>query len=122
MIRAFERLHEARWAHSIEVWDDGALVGGLYGLAIGRAFFGESMFSIEANASKYALLALSGMMDSGDFGIIDCQVLSAHLERLGATSMPRREFVDLLAGLCDPAIRFENWPSAPISVCELLPK
>lgn len=122
MIRAFETLHEARWAHSIEVWQDGALVGGLYGLAIGRAFFGESMFSVDANASKYALLTLSGMMDAGDFGIVDCQVLSAHLQGLGATLMPRREFVDILAGLCDPATRFEIWPSAPISVSELLPK
>ena len=122
MIRAFEALHEARWAHSIEIWQDGALIGGLYGLAIGRAFFGESMFSTDANASKYALLTLSGMMDSGDFGIVDCQVLSAHLQRLGATLMPRREFVDILAGLCNPATRFENWPSAPISVPELLPE
>lgn len=122
MIDAFEQLHSERWAHSIEVWQDGALAGGLYGLAIGRAFFGESMFSADANASKYALLALSRMMDSGVFGIVDCQVLSGHLQRLGATLMPRQEFVGVLETLCDPATRVENWPSAPISASELLPE
>lgn len=121
MMAAYEQLHREGWAHSIEVWQDGLLVGGLYGLAIGRAFFGESMFSVEPNASKIALLVLSGRMDAGEFGIIDCQVASSHLLELGATLMPRQEFVALLKALCDPAVRFENWPTAPISVPELLP-
>ncbi len=122
MITAYEQLHSEGWAHSVEIWQNGSLVGGLYGLAIGRAFFGESMFSTEANASKIALLTLSRMMDSGEFGIVDCQVLSSHLLSLGATPIPRKEFIRILEPLCDPAIRFENWPSAPISPRELLPE
>jgi leucyl/phenylalanyl-tRNA--protein transferase len=122
MIGAYKQLHNEGWAHSVEIWQDGLLVGGLYGLAIGRAFFGESMFSAEANASKIALLTLSRLMDSGQFGIVDCQVLSSHLLSLGATLVPRKEFIGTLELLCDPAIRFENWPTAPISVLELLPE
>jgi leucyl/phenylalanyl-tRNA--protein transferase len=122
MIAAYRQLHSEGWAHSVEIWQNGSLVGGLYGLAIGRAFFGESMFSVEANASKIALLALSTMMDSGEFGIVDCQVLSSHLLSLGATLIPRQEFIGILETLCDPAIRFENWPTAPISPPELLPE
>lgn len=122
MIAAYEQLHREGWAHSIEIWQERSLVGGLYGLAIGRAFFGESMFSIDANASKIALLALSRRMDSGEFGVVDCQVLSNHLLSLGATVIPRRAFVGMLDPLCDPAVRFENWPSGPISPSELLPE
>lgn len=120
MIEAYERLHREGWAHSIEIWREGMLIGGLYGVAIGRAFFGESMFSKEANASKIALLLLSVMMDSGEFGVLDCQLVSGHLLGLGATSRSRDEFVTLLGNLCDPAARFENWPSAPISPNALL--
>lgn len=122
MITAFERLHGEGWAHSVEIWQDGSLVGGLYGLGIGRVFFGESMFSDDANASKIALLTLSRMMDSNELGIIDCQVDSSHLLSLGATLIPRREFAGVLESLCQPATRFENWPSAPISAGELLLK
>ena len=122
MIAAYRQLHSEGWAHSVEIWQNGSLVGGLYGLAIGRAFFGESMFSVEPNASKIALLALSRMMDAGEFGIVDCQVLSSHLLSLGATLIPRQEFIGILEPLCDPAIPFENWPIAPISPVELLPE
>jgi len=122
MITAYEQLNHDGWAHSIEIWRDETLVGGLYGLAIGRAFFGESMFSIDANASKIALLALSTKMASAEFGIVDCQVLSAHLLSLGAALMPRHEFMAMLQPLVEPATRFENWPSAPISARELLPE
>ena len=120
MIDAYERLHRDGWAHSIEIWQDQALVGGLYGLAIGRAFFGESMFSVDANASKMALLAISRMMDANEFGILDCQLVSRHLVSLGASIIARHEFVAILATLCSPARRFENWPSNPISICDLL--
>lgn len=122
MITAYERLHSEGWAHSVEIWQERSLVGGLYGLAIGRVFFGESMFSDDANASKIALLTLSRMMDSNEFGIIDCQVDSSHLLSLGATLIPRHEFVGILESSCQPATRFENWPSAPILVTELLLK
>lgn len=120
MITAYERLHSEGWAHSIEIWRDGSLVGGLYGLAIGRAFFGESMYSAEDNASKIALLMLSRMIDADKFGVFDCQVPSSHLISLGATLIPRHEFVEMLKTLCGPGKRFKNWPSAPVSMLDLL--
>lgn len=119
MIAAYEQLHDQGWAHSIEIWQEDELVGGLYGLAIGRAFFGESMFSRVANASKLALLTLSKCMDQGDFGIVDCQVISSHLMRLGATLMPRGDFIQAIDILCKPPSRFENWPNGPISVARM---
>ena len=120
MIAAFEQLHKEGWAHSIEVWENGELSGGLYGLAIGRVFFGESMFSREPNASKIALLALARYLQDGQFELLDCQIISSHLLSLGATLIPRTEFASALARLCDPPDRFENWPSDPITACELL--
>jgi leucyl/phenylalanyl-tRNA--protein transferase len=120
MIVAYEHLHEQGWAHSIEIWRDNELTGGLYGLAIGRVFFGESMFSREPSASKIALLALSRHLHRGDFELLDCQVASQHLLDLGATLMPRRHFAAALKNLCNPPIAFDNWPSGPISTSGLL--
>ncbi len=120
MVRAYERLHAEGWAHSVEVWRDDRLVGGLYGIAIGRVFFGESMWSAEPNTSKSALLYIARRMDAGDLGLLDCQVLSQHLVRMGATVIPRCEFLDILEPLCEPATRFENWPGDPIPVADLL--
>lgn len=120
MMAAYRQLHKQGWAHSIEVWTADTLVGGLYGLAIGRAFFGESMFSHQTDASKIALLVLANMLDSGQLGVVDCQVHSSHLGRLGAKLLPRSEFLAILGPLCDPAIRLEKWPPAPIPVPELL--
>jgi len=122
MIQAYQRLHHDGWAHSVEVWYDDSLVGGLYGIAIGRAFFGESMWSDQANASKVALLALTRLMDAGEFGIVDCQVLSSHLASLGAAALPRDQFLSLMEPLCDPVRRFENWPPGPVPAGELLAK
>ena len=120
MITAFEQLHKEGWAHSIEVWENDELSGGVYGLAIGRVFFGESMFSRKPNASKIALLALTRYLEDSQFELLDCQVISSHLLSLGATLIPRTEFASALARLCDSPDRFENWPSDPISACELL--
>lgn len=120
MMTAYRQLHREGWAHSVEIWRTGSLVGGLYGLAIGQAFFGESMFSRDNDASKIALLVLARMLDSGQLGIVDCQVPSSHLLSLGATLIPRAEFTARLSPLCTPPIRFEKWPPAPISVCDLL--
>jgi leucyl/phenylalanyl-tRNA--protein transferase len=120
MIAAYDRLHREGWAHSIEIWQQESLVGGLYGLAIGRAFFGESMFSGTANASKIALLTISKLMDANEIGILDCQIVSSHLSDLGARTIPRHEFASMLDSLCAPPVPFENWPDAPISVPELL--
>lgn len=93
MQAAYQRLHEQGHAHSFETRLDGELVGGLYGVALGDVFFGESMFSLERDASKVALHALVGQMLANGGRLIDCQVASAHLASLGARNLPRREFV-----------------------------
>jgi len=120
MIDAYRELNATGWAHSIEVWQDNLLIGGLYGLIIGKAVFGESMFSKQANASKIALLLLNRLLDADQFGLVDCQVQSAHLLSMGASVVPRGRFTDLLDTLCEPAEPFGNWPDSPIMVPELL--
>lgn len=106
---AYTELHALGWAHSFETWQDGALVGGLYGIAIGRVFFGESMFSRVSDASKVAFVRLVEHLRAHGFALIDCQVPSAHLESLGATDMPRGEFLAALAHLCEPAGTPGRW-------------
>jgi leucyl/phenylalanyl-tRNA--protein transferase len=93
MIRAYERMHAAGAAHSIEVWIDGELSGGLYGVVLGRMFFGESMFTRRTDASKIAVAALAAQLRRWQFPLIDCQLRTEHLASLGAIEMPRREFV-----------------------------
>jgi len=92
MLTAYATLHELGYAHSVETWDAGKLVGGLYGVSLGRIFFGESMFSTERDASKVALHALVHTLLRRHDELIDCQVRSAHLHSLGAREIPRREF------------------------------
>jgi leucyl/phenylalanyl-tRNA--protein transferase len=122
MIDAYGRLHTLGWAHSVEVWLEGELVGGIYGIAIGRAFFGESMFSDVTNASKVAVLALCRQLIAHDFAILDCQVPSPHLMSLGATHMPRMEFASLLKAACTPPSRFDAWPRTRIDAGLLRPE
>jgi len=122
MVAAYQRLHDTGWAHSIEIWQDDRLIGGLYGLIIGGAVFGESMFSRQSNASKIALLVLDRLLDAGTIGLLDCQVQSSHLLSLGASVIPRSQFTGLLDALCEPPKPFENWPDSPIKVPELLQK
>lgn len=119
MISAYGQLHEEGWAHSIEVWQDDELIGGLYGLAIGSLFFGESMFSRQDNASKYALYALSRHLHARGFELIDCQVASQHLLTLGATMMRREEFKRILRSRCEPPAKFVDWPDSPLSVAQI---
>lgn len=95
MFSAYNRLHRLGWARSVECWHHGELAGGLYGVAIGRVFFGESMFSRVSDASKVALVHLCRM----DYELIDCQIESDHLFRLGAQTMPRAQFLHQLAVL-----------------------
>ena len=105
MREAYGRLHRMGHAHCVETWIDDQLAGGLYGVALGRAFFGESMFSIVRDGSKLALVALVRHLQQQGFSVIDCQVHSSHLASLGARSIPRREFSDLLRELINfPAI------------------
>ena len=99
MQAAYIHLHELGLAHSIEVWAGSAIVGGLYGVALGKVFFGESMFSTEANASKIALIALALQLQRWQFGLIDCQVSSQHLLSMGAEEITRREFCAQLRDL-----------------------
>lgn len=119
MIAAYEQLHDDGWAHSIEIWDDDELVGGLYGICIGKVFFGESMFSKKANSSKMAMLGLVTHMQSFGLELIDCQVVSRHLMTLGATVIPRSEFTDFLASACNPPVPHQDWPSRPTPIAQL---
>jgi len=89
---AYCALHRMGYAHSVETWQNGQLVGGLYGLAIGKAFFGESMFSRVADASKTALAGLAASLTTQGYHFIDCQVVSRHLNSLGAQAVPRKRF------------------------------
>ncbi len=99
MQEAYISLFQTGLAHSIEVWDkSGRLAGGLYGVSLGRMFFGESMFSVQANTSKIALVTLLRHLKKLDFIGLDCQMMTPHLASLGARNVPRREFVDLLKG------------------------
>ena len=96
MIDAYTRLYQLGLAHSVETWQDGELVGGLYGVALGRAFFGESMFSLADDASKVALVQLAELTGKAGFAFIDCQVHTDHLQRQGAEEIPRPRFLQLL--------------------------
>jgi leucyl/phenylalanyl-tRNA--protein transferase len=99
MIHAYMRLHAAGFAHSVETWIGAELAGGLYGVAIGRAFFGESMFARRTDASKIALVCLVRQLQAWGFGVIDCQMQTAHLAGFGAREIPRREFAAMLGSL-----------------------
>lgn len=99
MQEAYEVLHRAGHAHSLEVWVDGALAGGIYGVGLGRAFFGESMFSRVTDGSKVAITWLAAQLGRWEVPFIDCQVPSPHLASLGAVEMPRRQFLRELAPL-----------------------
>ena len=111
MHEAYCDLHEAGWAHSVEVWSDGDLAGGMYGLAIDRVFFGESMFSEQTNGSKVALIALCSQMLEWNFRLLDCQVESPHLRSLGADVIPRRQFCNELRRACATRSPRGDWPA-----------
>ena len=105
MTRTYCILHETGFAHSVECWLDEQLVGGLYGVSLGRVFFGESMFSRATDASKVAFAHLVRQLRAWDFGLIDCQVYSAHLASLGAEEIPRSLFIKHLDLMCEPERR-----------------
>jgi leucyl/phenylalanyl-tRNA--protein transferase len=93
---AYIKLHHAGYAHSAEAWLNDELVGGCYGIRMGNVFFGESMFSKTANASKYAFITYAQQLQQENVQLIDCQVYTAHLESLGARMIPRQKFIELL--------------------------
>ncbi len=96
VIQAYVKLHRRGWAHSVECWKEDRLAGGLYGVALGGAFFGESMFSTERDASKVALAQLVARMRERGYVLLDVQFLTPHLERFGAREIPREEYLDRL--------------------------
>jgi leucyl/phenylalanyl-tRNA--protein transferase len=109
MVRAYCELHRLGHAHSVETWIDGELAGGLYGISIGRMFYGESMFSRRSDASKIALAHLCAQLRRWDYGMIDCQMNTDHLASLGAREIPRKEFLSRLQELinCEPVSNFD---------------
>lgn len=111
MIDAYITLHKMGIAHSVEAWQGDRLAGGLYGLSLGKIFFGESMFSLVPNASKVALVALARELDRQGVGIIDCQVTSGHLLRMGAQEITRDLFLDILSHGVDQKAPESLWRS-----------
>lgn len=109
MLAAYAELHRAGIAHSVEVWQDDELVGGLYGLALGRVFFGESMFTRVSNASKFGFISLVRRLRDRDFQLIDCQQETRHLASLGARAIPRAEFLDRLGEWAQPPYAPGKW-------------
>ncbi len=114
MQAAFRRLHAAGYAHSVEAWQGSELAGGLYGLCIGRVFFGESMFTRYTDASKIAFVHLIRALDAAGFALVDCQVHTRHLESLGARPLPRADFAATLAVCCSIPPLSDPW----IGACE----
>jgi leucyl/phenylalanyl-tRNA--protein transferase len=111
MRQAYQQLHTQGWAHSVEVWDGDQLVGGLYGIAMGKLFFGESMFSHVDNASKIGFVTLVRDLAAWGFVMIDCQMQTAHLQSLGASSLSRERFSEYLAKYLDQA-SMAAWPTS----------
>lgn len=107
--QAYNQLHHQGIAHSIETWHNDKLVGGLYGLALGRVFFGESMFHSQSDASKVAFIHLVKQLIEWEFELIDCQVRSNHLISLGAEDIDRTVFIDLLQQLCKQSPSEQAW-------------
>lgn len=116
VIAAYEALHRQGHAHSVEAWRDGALVGGLYGVTIGRMFFGESMFARETDASKVALAKLVAMLRRMQMPLIDCQQETEHLAGLGARLIPRAEFAHWLGRLVHSPQPSDDWTAVAQAV------
>ncbi len=112
MIDAYVQLHRLGHAHSVEVWDDARLVGGIYGVAMGRLFCGESMFSAESGGSKVALVSLAALLQSWGWPLIDAQVANAHTLSLGAEEMPREDYLREATRLVALRGRVGSWSDA----------
>ncbi len=119
MIEAYVDMHEAGLAHSVEAWQDGRLVGGLYGVSLGRAFFGESMFFHVPNASKTAFVTLNRLLTQWEFHFVDCQQSTPHMLNFGAQEVSRREFLARLRAAIQHPTRRGRW-EMPAGFCESL--
>ena len=106
---AYTALHSRGHAHSVETWQNGELVGGLYGISIGKAFFGESMFARVTDSSKTALVGLSTLLTTWEYHFIDCQVRSSHLDSLGAKCIPRNQFSKMLERAIRVPVAPHHW-------------
>jgi leucyl/phenylalanyl-tRNA--protein transferase len=106
---AYIRLHQLGFAHSIEVYFQGELAGGLYGVSLGRSFFGESMFHLQRDASKIALVVLCKLLQSWDFTMIDSQVNTSHLISLGASEVSRQDYLEMLGYALESDTRRGKW-------------
>ncbi|MGC1816382.1 MAG: leucyl/phenylalanyl-tRNA--protein transferase [Casimicrobiaceae bacterium] len=115
MIDAYRRLHRLGYAHSVEAWRDDELAGGLYGIALGRVFFGESMFARATDASKVALAGLVALLRGLDVPLIDCQQETRHLASLGARPIPRKRFARHLGELIHSTAAPDGWQPGPLS-------
>lgn len=112
MVQGYCRLHKQGYAHSVEVWQEDELIGGLYGVAIGKIFYGESMFSKVSNASKVGFITLVRKLQQLDYWLIDCQQKTAHLERLGGRPIPRKRFLEYMdqnQSEADNAGSWQDW-------------
>lgn len=117
MIEAYEKLFQLGYAHSVELWLEGDLVGGLYGIAVGNIFCGESMFSRHSNASKITFVCLATLLFNKGFQVIDCQVENPHLSSLGVTTFPRSRFLTLLEKGRDELL---DWPKIDHAPSDIL--
>ena len=111
---AYQRLYDLGYAHSVEAWQDGRLAGGLYGISLGRVFFGESMFARTSDASKVCLASLVGLLRRLGVELIDCQQETEHLASMGAGPIPRREFARILGELIHSDAAPPGWAAGPI--------
>ena len=109
MLEAYLDLHHLGYAHSVEIWCEEQLVGGLYGVSLGKCFFGESMFSLEKNASKFGLISLARQLEKWDFDLIDCQMKTDHLIRMGAQAVSRIDFLKILKQNDHKATHLGSW-------------
>lgn len=119
IIKGYNALHTRGYAHSVEVWQGNQLVGGLYGIALGRVFFGESMFSRADNASKFGFAHLVRQIRQWNFELIDCQIASDHLFTLGAVEIPREGFKKMLIEFAhEPTVYSSSWSTLTIAPWE----
>lgn len=109
MIEGYEALHELGYAHCVEAWSDGELVGGMYGVSLGAGFFGESMYATKSDASKVAFVQLARQLETWNFHFLDCQVHTEHMGRFGATEWPREDFLAALDRALECETRRGKW-------------
>jgi leucyl/phenylalanyl-tRNA--protein transferase len=111
MMAAYSELHNSGFAHSIEAWYEGELAGGLYGISLGAAFFGESMFAVRSDASKVAFVQLVQQLRKWQFTLVDCQITTTHLVRFGAREIPRSDFLHRLRRALEKPTKKGKWKS-----------